>query len=147
MKLLFYLGSLLLPQLLAAQEFDLHWFGLSGYGESAGGVFALSASIGQNAGVAEGGDFALTEGFWSITSTVETPEAPTLSLRLEGAELILSWPQRSGAAFQLEVSETSPVSPGAEWKQVGLAPFSNGSETTVRVPVATGRRFYRLHHP
>ena len=139
-------GSLLLPRLLAAAEFEMEWSSLAGAGVSAGDLFELSATAGQSAGVALGGEFALREGYWSITSTIEIPAAPTLQVRLEGAELILTWPQQGDVLFQLEMCETSPASPGADWKQIG-APTWNGSEATVRLPLAAGHRFYRLHHP
>jgi hypothetical protein len=54
-----------------AQSFSLSWFTVDGGGAmfSTGGNFELSGTIGQpDAGVATGGSFTLTGGFWSAVA-------------------------------------------------------------------------------
>ena len=66
------------PSLLGAQDFGIDWFTTAGGGgNSSGGDFELSATIGQHdTGNLLGGDFALTGGFWSVLAVVGTPGAP-----------------------------------------------------------------------
>lgn len=51
----------------ASAQFDISWYTIdSGGGNSAGGVFQLSGTIGQHdAGVMSGGQYTLTGGYWS----------------------------------------------------------------------------------
>src|SRR5258708_31682327 len=72
---------------LCGQDFMLDWFALAGGGGDSSGVdFELSATIGQSdadTNTLRGGDFALTGGFWSVVTVVETSNAPALSVRLD----------------------------------------------------------------
>ncbi len=53
-----------------AQDFAIDWYTIDGGGGfSAGGDFELEGTIGQpDAGALTGGDFALTGGFWAVTT-------------------------------------------------------------------------------
>jgi hypothetical protein len=116
--------------------YDVNWFTISGGGgTSTGGVYAVSATIGQpDAGQAmSGGNYSLTGGFWSVFEP-ERP-APTLRLVRSNAELILSW-EPATPGFALEM--TGSLSP-ALW-----VPAASGSTNPVVVPATGAARFYRL---
>ena len=52
-------------------DFDLSWFTVDGGGgESSGGEFTLSATVGQPdaSNILTGGEFALVGGFWSLAA-------------------------------------------------------------------------------
>src|SRR5438445_2483576 len=69
-----WLASLILVLLLVgsahSQTFGLNWFTIDGGGgTSTGGVFSASGTIGQpDAGIASGGGYTLSGGFWSVVA-------------------------------------------------------------------------------
>jgi hypothetical protein len=135
---------------LAAQAFALDWFTVSGGGgESSGGDFELSATIGQpDAGNLSGGDFDIAGGFWSIITTVETPGAPLLSVRSNGGNIVISWPESESIGFGLEQTSTLANPSGSTtWSAVNVAPSASNGVKSVQLPMASGNRFYRLHKP
>jgi hypothetical protein len=68
--------------------------------------------------------------------------APSLSIRIEGNEVVVSWPEAGSAGYVLQNS--TDVAPGASWANVPGAPTVAGGFNTVRAPSTDGRRFYRL---
>jgi hypothetical protein len=77
---------------LSGQQFNIAWHSIDGGGgTSAGGVYRLSATIGQpDAGQMSGGNYSLTGGFWSVPVT-QTP-APALAVeRLATGGLRVFW--------------------------------------------------------
>ena len=66
----------------ATQAYDLDWWTVDGGGNtSSGGVYSLSATIGQpDAGSLSGGDFTLAGGYWS--EAVSVPPVRELYLPL-----------------------------------------------------------------
>jgi hypothetical protein len=141
-------SALLIPFLLAAQDFEMDWYAVAaGGGEGSGGDFALSATVGQpEAGDMAGGDFALTGGFWSIVSETEPPPAFSLTVSLSDGDLVISWPQTGSAGFLLQEAITL-AAPGLTWNTVDVTPQTSNGTKTVRLPLTTGSRFYRLHQP
>jgi hypothetical protein len=142
---------LLVPSLINAQDFTLDWFAVaSGGGESSGGDFELSASIGQHdaAGEMQGGDFALVGGFWSFVTAVETQGAPALLVTLTGSDVTITWPESGSEEFTLEEA-SSLLNPSASttWTRVMVAPNTSDGVKAVRLPIAGSSRFYRLHKP
>src|SRR5216684_2553844 len=89
---------------LAAQDFGIDWFATAGGGgDSSGGDFELTATIGQpDPGDLLGGDFAITGGFWSILATIQTAGALSLSVSLAEGSVTISWPDPGSAGFFLE---------------------------------------------
>jgi hypothetical protein len=137
-----FLPSAVLPQ----SDFAIDWFAVaSGGGNSSGGDFELISTIGQpDAGDLLGGDFGITGGFWSIAQVVEAPIAIFLSVSLSGGNAIISWPESGSAGFDLQ--ETSALV-GTVWTGVNTPPEVTNGLKTVRLPLAAGNRFYRLHKP
>jgi hypothetical protein len=125
-----------------AQPFTVDWFTVDGGGgNSAGGVYSLSGTIGQpDAGAMSGGGFALTGGFWSLYDTGSASPSLVLAIRRAGNSAVLSWPL-SVTGFTLEY--TTQLGSGV-WTTEGSAVVDTGTEHTVTVPADSGRRFYRL---
>jgi hypothetical protein len=135
---------------LRAQDFTLDWFTVAaGGGESSGGDFELNATIGQpDAGNAAGGDFDLVGGFWSIITLLETPDAPSLNISMAAGELVISWLQNGSIDFTLEQTTVLANPPGStSWTTVSPDASTSNGVKSVRLPVAAGHRFYRLHKP
>jgi len=141
---------LFIPGLVGAQDFDLDWFAVAaGGGESSGGDFELSATLGQpDAGDLAGGDFAITGGFWSIVTVVDTPVAISLNVSLADGSVIISWSESESAGFALEeTTALAGLSGNTAWTTVSVAPLASNGTKTVRVPLASGNRFYRMNKP
>ena len=132
-----------------AQDFSIDWFGLAGGGggSSLGGDFELSATIGQpEAGQMLAGDFALVGGFWSIIGVEETPGLPRLNIRLAADAIILSWPEAGTDRFTLE--QWGALGDAASsWFPLDAIPDVSNGTRTVRLRLAPGNHFYRLHQP
>lgn len=143
-------ACLLGPRLLGAQDFGMDWFAVAaGGGESSGGDFELSATVGQpDAGEALGGDFAITGGFWSIVSVVDTPAAISLNVSLADGSVIISWLESGSAGLALEETATllNP-SLNTAWNAVNVTPQASNGMRSVRLPLTAGNHFYRLHKP
>jgi len=127
---------------LSAQNVAIDWFTLDGGGgDSAGGAYTISGTIGQpDAGRPMiGGNYSLTGGFCALPSVVQTPGAPTL-LITRGAPgfATLSWsPATPGFVLQQSDSLTTP-----NWSN---APSGAANPTTV--PATLPAKFYRLRKP
>jgi hypothetical protein len=134
--------------MLRAQDFTLDWSAVtSGGGQSSAGDFSIDATISQaDAGGMSGGDFHVEAGFWSIITTLDVPGAPTLSFAVTGNEVLLSWPASSGNGFGLEEASAFAASPvTTSWTAVSATPQQTNGLISVRLPLASGNRFYRLH--
>jgi len=135
---------------LAAQEFTLDWFAVAaGGGESSGGDFELSATIGQpDAGNFAGGDFDVVGGFWSIVTVLGTPGTPSLFANVSAGQLIISWPENGSASFALEeTSALATPSGNTTWTAVNVTASSSNGVKSVQLPLAAGNHFYRLRKP
>ena len=128
-----------------AQNFAIDWFSVAGGGNTSdGGVFSVSGSIGQpDAGTLSGGSFTLDGGFWGAASESQPTSAPSLNIRLSGADCLLSWPAPS-AGFELQ--ETSSLDSPADWKGAEAMVMVVGSENTAKVPASGAVKFFRLRH-
>jgi hypothetical protein len=123
--------------------FDLNWSTIDGGGgTSGGGVFSLSAAIGQpEAGTAmTGGAFSLTGGFWSA---VQMPGAPLLTVIFSGNRAVVSWPSPSTGFLLQQRVDLNPSS----WVPAPEAVTDNGTNRFIIVNPPTGNRFYRLFKP
>src|SRR5262245_55602805 len=135
MKLaLFALLALAWP---ATAQYQLSfWTADGGGGQSTGGVYAVTGTIGQpDANTHTGGPYTLFGGFWSAFS-VPTPGAPSLRIVYANTRVILAWPDPS-TGYQLQVSPSlsSPV-----WTDVIDVPSIVGSEKQVMQVILPGAR-------
>lgn len=139
MKLM--LLSFLLAAASAHAQYAIDWFTLDGGGgQSSGGVYTVTGTIGQpDAATSSGGQYTLEGGFWSAFAVVP----PTLRIIRNGTDVTLAWPNPS-AGFQLQESPslTTPT-----WTNVTAAPAIVGGEKQVNQTLAPGSRFYRLRQP
>jgi len=130
-----------------AQDFGIDWFATAGGGgDSSGGDFELTATIGQpDPGDLLGGDFSITGGFWSILTTIQTAGSLSLSVSLAQGSVIISWPDSGSAGFFLE--ETAALADPSTWTPVNATVQTSGGTDSVQLPLGAGTRFYRLHKP
>ena len=131
-------GALLLP-VLANAQYAIDWFTIDGGGgASSSGSLTLSGTIGQpDAGTLSGGNYTLQGGFWPGIVVPAIGEAPTLSIQLSAASIIIWWSPTTG--FSLEQSST--LLPGS-W-----APAPSAADNPATIPLGSGPTFYRLKKP
>jgi hypothetical protein len=132
----------------SAQDFSLEASAISGGGgQGSSSDFEFAATIGQvDAGSMSGGDFALDGGFWSIIAAVETQGAPTLTISASANQVTISWPEAGSSGFALEVANALAIPPETtSWTPVNATPQTNNGIESVKLPLAEGPQFYRLH--
>ena len=113
-----------------------------GGGSASGGTFSVIGTEGQpDAGVTSSGRFSVTGGFWSTFEEA----LPSLTIRREGNQVILSWPNPS-TGFQLQ--ETSAISSsGTGWASVTAVPSVVASNKQVSLTIGPNSRGFRLRRP
>lgn len=117
----------------------------AGGGISAGGAFALTATIGQEApGRQTGGNFTLEAGFLPTIVVVQTPGAPNLQFTRAGTNVVFFW-DASVSGFSLE--DTAAVLPSASWQNVAITPVLSNGVNYVTHPILPGARYFRLRKP
>jgi len=142
------IGLLILGTGSQAQTYSIDGSVMSGGGgTSAGGKFAVSATLGQpdaNPQALTGGPFSLLGGFWSRFA-VQTPGAPFLSITLDPQfrAVTVSWPSPS-TGFVLQQTADLNV---PNWVAVPQAVNDSGTSKFVVVNSPGGNRFYRLFKP
>ncbi len=132
--------------LCAQGQYSIDWSTIAGGGgASAGGVYAVSGTIGQSdAGRMSGGNFTLDGGFWGVIAAVQTPAAPYLWVALTPTNTVVVWWALSQTSWQLQ-STTNLASAGGFWSECA---FQTNGPACYRVESPpTGSKFYRLHKP
>ena len=137
------LAILALTTSARAQSYSVDWSKIAGGGgSSTGGVYSVSGTIGQPdaSGELSGGQYSVVGGFWSFIA-VPTPGAPPLTIRGTTTNAVLvTWPSPSpGYALQ----QNSDINT-TNWLPVLPAPVDNGTNKTVIITPASGRKFFRL---
>jgi hypothetical protein len=80
--------------------------------------------------------------FQSVSDFIFVPLA-TLSAKVSGGNLVLSWPlQPGGYSLQTESDLTAD-----NWQPVGAAVTTVGGQNQASIPVGTGKQFFRLVAP
>lgn len=90
-----------------------------------------------------GGRYILTGGFTGIV-LIQTPNAPALSITLDGQSALLSWEVDGQGDFILE--EASTLTSPTIWNRSGATVTVSGKVSSASVS-ATSRKFYRLRRP
>lgn len=130
------------------QTYSIDWSTVDGGGgTSTGSQYTMRGTIGQPDATADdamsGGNYALTGGFWSIISVVQTAGAPTLYLRQSGSTVTVFWQDVSGWSLVQSGNLTTPI---ASWADSATPTLTNGTNY-LNIVNPTGRQFYRLHKP
>ena len=123
----------------ARAQYAIDWFTIDGGGgTSSGGNYTLSGTIGQpDGGTLSGGSYILQGGFWPGLVVPSTGEAPTLFIKISGADIVISWaPGTPGFALEQADSLGAPV-----WSSGPV-----GNPTAPITPSGTAK-FYRLRKP
>jgi hypothetical protein len=128
------------PRLAHGRGYRMDWQTVAaGGGQSSGGNFSLSGTIGQpDAGFSAGGAYVQQSGFWS---DAQNAVGPTLHIERSGSDWNLSWP----ATFQGFRLETTTQITSQSWTDLGIG-ISSGTNRSVAVPVTESTRFFRLRN-
>jgi hypothetical protein len=142
---LLWLGLLLLPLGIQAQNYTIDWYKIAGGGGvSTGGNYSLSGTIGQpDAGVMIGGNYSVVGGFWGIIATVPTAGAPSLMISLTTSNTVLiAWPSPS-TGFVLQQNGDLTTS---NWLTAPETVADDGTTRSVVVNPPVGSVYFRLKH-
>ena len=122
----------------AHAQYAIDWHTIDGGGgTSAGGVYAVSGTLGQSdAGVMSTGPYSLTGGFWAIPAADTTP--PRLFIALASPGFVTLWWTPATPGFVLQ--SWNPSSPGT-W-----ADAPSGALNPVTLPATGVGRLFRLRH-
>src|SRR5215469_13849843 len=94
-----------------AQQYSINWYKVAGGGgNSSGGNYSLSGTIGQPdaSGALTGGNYSLTGGFWAFIQVVQTVGAPTLYISHLGNTVTVYWQNVSGWTLHQNNNLTGP---------------------------------------
>lgn len=81
--------------------------------------------------------------YWQVSSTaVLTVPAPSLTARLSGTNIVMSWPIAASGYFL----ESSAVFGTNSWTTVSSPLQTNSSNISITLPATGPQQFYRLHH-
>jgi len=143
MKRLLLIGSCCVTLFVAlaarSQNYAIDWYTIAGGGgTSTGGVYSVSATIGQSdaGGPLMNGQYSVTGGFWALPTAIQVVGAPTLKIVRSGpGQVTISWsPNAAGYVLQ----ETAVISP-ANWIN-----SPSGAANPVTIPANMPAKFYRL---
>jgi hypothetical protein len=131
------------PMLAIGQSYGIDWFTIeSGGGISSGGAYQLAGTIGQtDAGSLVEGNYVLDGGFWAHPFVLELTQIPSVTIALNGSQVVLAWPVVS-AGFVLE--SVSSLRPPIVWELVSASVEVSAGMNLVRVPALEAARYYRL---
>ena len=146
LRLAVLFGALLAIAPLAADQDSIDWSTMDGGGgTSTGGVYTLTATIGQpDAGTLTGGNYTLQGGFWGIIGAVQTPGAPYLWVTLTPTNTVVVWWALPQTSWQLQAT-TNLSTTGSVWTECAYQ--TNGATCCRFESPPTGKRFYRLQRP
>lgn len=131
----------------ALAQYKIDWWTIDGGGgTSTGGVYSVSGTIGQpDAGpTMTGGNFAITGGFWSLISVVQTPGAPTLSVARTTTNTVMVWWPSPSTGWELRQNTNIATT---NWVPAPETVQDNGTIKYIIVNPPTAQRFYRLYKP
>ncbi len=134
--------------LYAQAQFAFDWWTVDGGGgQSTGGVFTVSGTIGQpDAGRMSGGQFTLEGGFWGVIAAIQTPGAPYLSVTRSNATVVVSW-AKADSDWKLECTPSLITAGTNIWTLIPSPYPTNATDCVVTEPAPLGYKFYRLRKP
>jgi hypothetical protein len=130
------------------QSYSIDWYKIAcGGGNSTGGVYAVSGTIGQHdaGGPMTGGSYSLTGGFWSLIAVVQTANLPLLTITFNSqlSTVTVSWPNTGSYTLQ---QNNNLAAPGG-WSTSGYLISTNNGTNSVTITPPTGNLFFRLSRP
>lgn len=145
-KTILMAGFALVTTFAVAKSYSIDWFTIDGGGgDSSGGGYSVSGTIGQSdAGTMTGGNFSVNGGFWGVISAVQIPGAPLLSITRTNNAVIISWPD-TAMGFRLENNFNLSLTNG--WTPASQSRTTNGGFISISVFPPSGNTFYRLKNP
>jgi hypothetical protein len=150
MKKWILLFGVLVPALSHAQSYSIDWYKVAGGGGSSAGtngraVYSVSGTIGQqDASTAmTGGAYAVTGGFWSLISVVQTPGLPNLTITESGSTVTVSWPNTGNYTLQ----QNNNLAAQTGWAATGYSTNTSNGTNSVSISPPTGNLFFRLANP
>lgn len=114
---------------------------LTGTDITAIGAFTFRQNTAANTPAAMTFDELRIGGTWAAVTPPTPPTPPALSIALDGANVVLSWPTNQSAGYSLQYNLALDDSGG--WEPVEEDVVIQGADNTVTVPVS-GARFFRL---
>jgi hypothetical protein len=148
-NLAFLVGALALAVFafpIPAQQYSVNWYKITGgAGTSTNGQLAVSGAIGQPdaGGPMIGGSYAVTGGFWSIISVVQTPGVPNLTISHVGHSVIVSWPNTGSYTLQ----QNNNLALSAGWVASVYSITTAGGTNSITITPPVGNLFFRLANP
>jgi hypothetical protein len=150
MALLALVGVLFLSVTFSAhaqsQRFQVIAFTDLGGSVSSGGAYTVSGTVGQpNVGQSSNEQFGISDGFWNVVATLQTPDAPLVSVeQLANGSVRIFWPLTADG-FVLDHSPS--IDPSSLWSPVQLPQETSATHISVTIPAPEEIRFYRLRSP
>lgn len=149
MKTLLLALTLLALAVGARAQTIIDWLTLS----AAGGAHAsANYLINFTAGQTDGGptvhgsaNYRIIPGFWALEDMGPSDPRPELSIVLDGANVLLSWPSPA-SGYVLQQTDSLDALP-AVWVNSPAVVSDNGVLRSVSVPHNVAKRFYRLRKP
>jgi len=127
----------------AAQQYAITWHKIAGGGgTSSNAQYTVSGTIGQPdaGGSMTGGNYSLTDGFWSFISVVQTAGAPTLYISHSGKTVTVYWRDVSGWSLVQSGNLAAPI---ANWSASSGSTLTGGTNY-LNLVNPTGNLFFRL---
>lgn len=127
----------------------IDWFTLDAAGGASSSVnYVINSTAGQNevgSTFLNSANYRIIPGFWALENLGPATGVPTLTITLNGANVILSWPSPS-TGFVLQQADTFSILPVA-WANTPGAVSDNGFTRSITIPHNQTRTFYRLRRP
>ncbi|MGO8928775.1 MAG: hypothetical protein ACLQU3_18060 [Limisphaerales bacterium] len=130
-----------------AQSYSIDWYKVSGGGgTSTGATYQVNGTIGQPdaGGQMTGGNYSLTDGFWSLISVVAAPGLPNLTITLVGPNsVVVAWPNTGSYTLQ----QNSNLAVPGGWTTSGYSITTANGTNSITITPPVGKLFFRLSDP
>jgi hypothetical protein len=137
---------------VTGQTYTVDWYKISsGGGTSTTGpvagtnYYSVSGTIGQPdaGGVLNGGNYAVTGGFWALINVVQMPGVPNLVIVPNGAGGVkILWPDPATNTYTLQQNNNLAVTAG--WATSGYSVTNSGGTNFITLTAPAGNLFFRL---
>jgi hypothetical protein len=91
-----------------------------------------------------GGNYSLTDGFWSLISVVQTVGLPNLVITLSGSSVLVSWPDTGSYTLR---QTTNLAADNGGWLTSDDPVTTVNGTNSVTITPPNGNLFFRLNKP